>query len=251
VLHLERRLRKGPRYVGKGACAVRTGTRPPRCPAQEAQPVAKEAPSRVPGSAGPRGRGAGTAGETLIKLNAAAKLAQGGLSIAGPHLAHSRSDRLPPPRASVSSAQGGVERPPCGHRCRRCRLRQHPSPRLTPDPHRPLRRAAGKSDTAELREPCCKPDRFVAQVIQLDPIKLVACPENRNRPRHILRAQAQARLAAGQPENRWHRFLLCFHARPTTTRALCRLEIERTPNPESEHPRRPDCRNRHYGSRRG
>ncbi len=188
-------LRKGAKVTaGETLCALDLGTR--GAAKREAEARLAEAESRVPESEARVAEAQARLDETLIKLNAAEKLGQGGFS-STTQLATAQA-AVASARASVSSAKAGLNAAKAGIEGADAAVAgaETEIDRLTlTAPFDGLL----ESDTAELGSLLQK-GSLCARVIQLDPIKLVGFVPETEVDRVTLGAPAQARLAAGNRE---------------------------------------------------
>ena len=188
-------LRKGANVVaGETLCALDLGTR--GAAKSEAEARLAEAKSRVPEAESRVAEAQARLDETLIKLNAAEKLGQGGFS-STTQLATAQA-AVASARASLSSAEAGLNAAKAGIEAADAAVAGAEAEinRLTlTAPFDGLL----ESDTAELGSLLQK-GSLCARVIQLDPIKLVGFVPETEVDRVTLGAPAQARLAAGNRE---------------------------------------------------
>ena len=163
--------------------------------------------------------------ETLIKLNAAQKLGEGGFS-SQTTLATAEA-AVAAARAALSSAEAGLNAAHSGIEAAEAAVAstQAEIDRLTlTAPFEGLL----ESDTAELGS-LLQTGSLCAQVIQLDPIKLVGFVPETEVDRVSLGAQAQARLAAGDREIAGTVTFISRASDPTTRTFQVEIEV---PNPD-------------------
>ncbi|MFT6444874.1 MAG: multidrug efflux system membrane fusion protein [Sulfitobacter pontiacus] len=217
-------LRKGATVnAGDVLCELDPGTRG----AQQAEAQARrdEAQSRVPEAQARVAEAQARLDETLIKLNAAQKLGEGGFS-SQTTLATAEA-AVAAARAALSSAKAGLNAAHSGIEAAEAAVAstQAEIDRLTlTAPFEGLL----ESDTAELGS-LLQTGSLCAQVIQLDPIKLVGFVPETEVDRVSLGAQAQARLAAGDREIAGTVTFISRASDPTTRTFQVEIEV---PNPD-------------------
>ena len=217
-------LRKGATVrAGDVLCELDPGPRGAQL--KEAQARREEARSRVPEAQARVAEAQARLEETLIKLNAAQKLGQGGFS-SQTTLATAEATAAAA-RASVSSAKAGLNAAHAGIDAADAAVAtpQAEIDRLTlTAPFEGLL----ESDTAELGS-LLQTGSLCAQVIQLDPIKLVGFVPETEIDRVIFGAQAQARLAAGSRQIAGTVSFVSRASDPTTRTFQVEIDV---PNPD-------------------
>jgi multidrug efflux system membrane fusion protein len=217
-------LRKGATVnAGDVLCELDPGTRGAQ--QAEAQARRNEAQSRVPEAQARVAEAQARLDETLIKLNAAQKLGEGGFS-SQTTLATAEA-AVAAARAALSSAEAGLNAAHSGIEAAEAAVAstQAEIDRLTlTAPFEGLL----ESDTAELGS-LLQTGSLCAQVIQLDPIKLVGFVPETEVDRVSLGAQAQARLAAGDREIAGSVTFISRASDPTTRTFQVEIEV---PNPD-------------------
>ncbi|WP_348656504.1 efflux RND transporter periplasmic adaptor subunit, partial [uncultured Sulfitobacter sp.] len=217
-------LRKGATVkAGDVLCELDPGTRGAQ--QAEAQARRNEAQSRVPEAQARVAEAQARLDETLIKLNAAQKLGEGGFS-SQTTLATAEA-AVAAARAALSSAEAGLNAAHSGIEAAEAAVAstQAEIDRLTlTAPFEGLL----ESDTAELGS-LLQTGSLCAQVIQLDPIKLVGFVPETEVDRVSLGAQAQARLAAGDREIAGTVTFISRASDPTTRTFQVEIEV---PNPD-------------------
>ena len=217
-------LRKGTSVAeGDPLCVLEPGTR--QAALEEARARLSEAQSRVPEAEARLLQAEASLEEAEINQNAASRLSEDGFA---------SQTRLAAANASVAAAKASVSSASAGLRAARSGIESATAAvavaekeieRLTiTAPFSGLL----ESDTAELGT-LLQPGAICANVIQLDPIKLVGFVPETDVNRVALGAQAGARLAAGGPDLMGKVTFLSRSADPDTR--TFRVEIE-VPNPD-------------------
>jgi membrane fusion protein, multidrug efflux system len=217
-------LRKGATVnAGDTLCALDVGTRD--AAQKEAEARRAEAQSRVPEAESRVIEAQARLDETLIKLNAATKLGEGGFS-SQTQIATAEA-AVAAARAGLSSAEAGLNAARSGIQAADAAVAgtQAELDRLTlTAPFAGLL----ESDTAELGS-LLQRGSLCARVIQLDPIKLVGFVPETEVDRVTLGAPAQARLAAGDRQIAGQVSFISRASDPSTR--TFRVEID-VPNPD-------------------